>query len=816
MLFKKSSFRSLLGDVSAVLPAWLIGLLIDPLTATLSFLFFGTILIVLRRRLWADSPNRGRIACGILSIVVSSITTITLAFGMTGPLLGLIVAAGMVAAAEVLTRRRGASLLLGFPVTSVLVLVVTGALLSVLFMENMIARWPTEEFIKPLSSASDAPNWDATLKKNAVAVVRKAISRDAKDMAAVDKLNIELTTEYGGLRGLLNPGGVYVTLYEKSGFQARGHGTGGSDVLENLLRAAQSAIAKQPRKPRSNKRRPRMWNDSLIGTHIQIDVPGPARPVWTRPVFSLIGGPLRAAHQSLKKLKAPALSFNLAYEVEAGVDGLIIRKGDDGQEAVMLPGDVVTRGWATPRVRSAPRKIEGMLYRTWRNETGGELDLSANDFELLKFRTLCFGEPTDGAKIVDWYRGNVLLDKSPDRESLIQRTVLAADWLARQVQQPPTLRKNAPLFKNKTSVGRFHYEVFPPHKGRSDDYNLPRHAGSVYGLFAFHRASLDEPRFEKAGKRALNAGLYALEYVVENLGSPDPVKSPQMLCFMDKKGNASSGSTALAAMALAGLARPGQISDDGIRDRVAVLAIEKQLRGMAMCLQEMIDPDGAVFHDYREAQTHDKVLKEPLYFPGEVMLALVRVSRRLSDESYLEAARRIGDRQSRLMPWPAKLGWPYSGDHWIIQALGELGELSSERQYAELSVLMGRGYLREQYPPQGYTYPDYRGAYRRVADLPRTTRAASRGEALGGAMYAARFLGEDPTDFEEALIEGARHLMEQQFVPENSHFVPAGMDVLGAIRMGLVDNHCRIDNNQHGLVAMLHAFEANNHRMRRR
>jgi hypothetical protein len=95
-----------------------------------------------------------------------------------------------------------------------------------------------------------------------------------------------------------------------------------------------------------------------------------------------------------------------------------------------------------------------------------------------------------------------------------------------------------------------------------------------------------------------------------------------------------------------------------------------------------------------------------------------------------------------------------------------------------------------------------------VFDVPRTTRAGSRGEALGGAMRAADLAGADATPFAWALVEGARHLLEQQFVEENSFFVPRGMDVRGGIRMGLVDNHLRIDNNQHGFIALFRAIEA--------
>ena len=67
----------------------------------------------------------------------------------------------------------------------------------------------------------------------------------------------------------------------------------------------------------------------------------------------------------------------------------------------------------------------------------------------------------------------------------------------------------------------------------------------------------------------------------------------------------------------------------------------------------------------------------------------------------------------------------------------------------------------------------------------------------------------DPSEhWERSLIEGARHLMEQQYVSDNSFFLPDPGEVRGAIRMGIVDMHIRIDNNQHGVVALGAALAA--------
>jgi hypothetical protein len=59
---------------------------------------------------------------------------------------------------------------------------------------------------------------------------------------------------------------------------------------------------------------------------------------------------------------------------------------------------------------------------------------------------------------------------------------------------------------------------------------------------------------------------------------------------------------------------------------------------------------------------------------------------------------------------------------------------------------------------------------------------------------------------EEALLEGARHMAEQTWNPRNSWFLPKKEEALGALRMGIIDTHCRIDNNQHALVALDNAL----------
>lgn len=782
----------IVGDMLVALPGWVALLLIDPWTATVGYLPVTAALIFARRTLWAERLVGGRIVVLLLAPLIALFLTTAFVFKSTGPALAGLLAASIVALAEGWNRRKGRTLVRRHPLLTGATFLALSVAFSMLMFGWGVIRYPTEEFIKAISEPPAAPAWSKDAKEQAVRGVETVLERRVESRAAARELRGELAGELSAVAGARAPHGVYVTLYERSGYRSRGFARGGADALEDVLTAAVDAATKPPRRPRSMRTRPGNWYSPKTGARVQIDVVGESRHITMRPIFYLFEPRFRTVDKSLENVEPLALLLNLTYEIEAGVDGLEISRPDRSNAAVMLPDQPLTEGWFTPRVRSGPRKMRGMLKRTWLIAYEEKLDLETQELTIRKFRTTTFGRPRPGVEVVDWFRGNELLDHELTRAELIARIGETADWLSRMVKPD----------------GSFHYEAYPPYRQETTGYNLPRHAGSLYSLLATYQVSRREHQLEPAGRRALQAGLTALGYVERNLGSPEEHGEPGDMCFMDDKGQAASGSTALAAIALNEMPRPDEVAASELKDQVAKVPIDEWLHGMGTCMLKMIDEDGAVFHNFKQASTMERVEKEPLYFPGEVMLALVRSYKRLEEKRLLEGAKRIADRQMRAYYWPMLLDIPTPGDHWIIQALSELAEITGNDEYAELSVLMGRGYVREQYPPQEFTYPDYLGAYRRIADQPRTTRAASRGEALGASLKAAVRLGDDPTEFEDALILGAHHLLEQQFTERNSHFVPEGWDVQGGIRMGLVDNHLRIDNNQHALVGLFAALYA--------
>jgi hypothetical protein len=799
--------RSVAVDALAGFVGWLVLLTLDPLVAWVAGVPLAVLLVAgwrfykgrLREGLSSvplSSRSRwsGRLALLLLVPVLSLSLCASAVCASTGAMIGFAGAALTTMAAEALFRNKRRSLIGQFPLLGLLALVATAVLLSFLFIEAGFGPRPNEGFLKRISQPAKPPVWSQGAKGQAIKAIRAVLGTDsrgkAEDVVLLD-LYRELAPETKDLWTAAVPYGLYVTLYERTGARARGYSTRSVDGLEAVLHASQVALRTLARQ--GARRVP----PSRANLAVQVDLVGPTRRSTSRPLLNFLGSYVERFDERLLALNPFGKILSLACDIEPGIDGLQIRIADNPRAALMLPSDPITYGWLTPRVAGNPLAVKTLIRRTLRRDYGTTFDLGRVAFTVDKFRTTTFGALATSAAPIDWYRGNALSSGTLTRAHLVEHIVQAVDWLSRQVQ----------LTGSSNEVGRFRYESFPPYQKSTQDYSFPRHAGGTYGLFAFYRVGAREPQFSLAAQRALQAGLATLELIQRKLGTPSHA-APGATCFIEDDGTASSGASALALLALAELVPSSQVTDDALRARVAAVPLDKLIPALGACVLSMIDPDGAVFVSYDKAQKERYVEEEPLYFPGEVLFALVRGYARLGDPRFLEGAKRIADRQLRYYRWSLRLHIPRAGDHWMIQGLADLAALTRERRYAELALLLGRGYLNEQHPPNLAFYPDYIGSYYRFFDVPRTTRAASRGEALGGAVKAAAFLGQPSAELDAALIAGARHLIEQQFVAENSYFIPDDFDLQGAIRMGLVDNHCRIDNNQHGLIALLRALEA--------
>ncbi|MCP4604931.1 MAG: hypothetical protein GY847_31150 [Proteobacteria bacterium] len=760
-------------DLVVLLPGWLILFAIEPLAATFIGLPIGAISVGIRRLVWSRYQISGRCAAAVISPSLSLCIFDLLYRGVSSPMLGFIPALLVMGAIDIGFRVRASSLLKLYPMLSTVLFLGITTLFSHMFFDDNIQRSRIEDLTMAASRCPAPPAWNESARKETLDVVRAVINNRSRTEHGLVQLHAELKKTAPNLAESAAPRGIHVTFFDASGLRSQAVSYE-SDAFTALFHASVNAL-EEAASPLGDSPR------------VQIDVPGFSRTVFLRTQLHKI----LDRHRSLESSGLLGIYYPLAYEIEPGIHGLIVE--GPGFTVYMMPDEPIIKGWLTPSPRGAGAgQLRAMIRHLWLDRRGVEVDLLAPSLSFRKFRVASFSARIDRGEIVDHVRGNTLINGELTQNRLEKRIIAACKWLARQVSQ----------------TGRFHYEMMPPRRQSTNNYAMARHSASTYVLLHYYHISLTRPALASSGETALEAGINALLFIKDHLVDHDADDSIEELCFTDPKTmEANSGATALAAMAYSLVPSASSFSDPALAEEIRSLNAREQLHKINECILAMVDDEGAVFTTRKLAAESDRVVSEHRFFPGETMLSLVISHNATGDPRLLQAAKKIGDRQLSLSHWSTTLGFSQDGDHWFTQAMSELARATGEEKYAELSILYGRGFIRYQCPPTGNLFADYRGAYR-CSSYATTNRTASRGEAVGAAMRAARFLGEDTTEFEIALMEGARHLIEQQFSEDNAHFISDDWDVIGAIRMGLVDNHVRIDNNQHAIIALLNALDA--------
>jgi hypothetical protein len=247
------------------------------------------------------------------------------------------------------------------------------------------------------------------------------------------------------------------------------------------------------------------------------------------------------------------------------------------------------------------------------------------------------------------------------------------------------------------------------------------------------------------------------------------------------------GGTALAAVALA---------------RYELLTRDAQHRPVLLKLGRRIlsqvAPDGrTVDHKVSYPEGRDGGFVSD-YYPGQAILALVRIHRLDGDAAWLDgaarAARYLIERdkdvpESRL-----------EHDHWLLYALDELQSARPDPSYVEHTRRLARAItmdqIRESDPP------DWVGGYSRP---PRSTPTATRSEGLCAAYRVLARSGhpEDAAVCLEAVRLGILFQLQTQFGPESALYLPDPDRALGGFHDGLEDYEVRIDYVQHNISGLL-------------
>lgn len=369
---------------------------------------------------------------------------------------------------------------------------------------------------------------------------------------------------------------------------------------------------------------------------------------------------------------------------------------------------------------------------------------------------------SDARQIFPLYRGHRSFDpQSP--ATLLASASLAGDYLKSAVD----------------NNGKFVYAYRPKQDKISKNYNILRHAGTVYAMLELYQITGDTTLLE-AARRAIG---YLLSFVKDC-----QIADVADLACVVEKDRIKLGGNALAVIALAEYTKVTQ-------DRQYL----PTLRRLAKWIQS-VQAENGKFSVHK--QHHASGLVENFrsqYYPGEAVLALTRMYAVEDSASWLDTAEKnaqfLINHRDRGVAEQQLIH-----DHWLLYGLNELHRYRPKQLYLDHSLRVSKAIMKKQNLQPDY--PDWLGSFYRP---PRSTPTATRVEGLCAAYQLVKDFGDskDALSILEAVHRGIRFQLQTQFRPESVLYLKDPKRSLGGFHRSLTNFEIRIDYVQHNISSLL-------------
>ena len=443
-----------------------------------------------------------------------------------------------------------------------------------------------------------------------------------------------------------------------------------------------------------------------------------------------------------------------------GLEGVLVTD-NDGRTGAVLPAEIAER--ALGEEGKSPGLAHAKLAPLLASRAGvAESSLAA--MRAYRFRATAYVESSshDSARVVT--RGMVEGAPEVTPERLLAAVRHGADYLTRVLG----------------ADGRYVYLYHPVEDRDDSSYGLLRHAGSTYALFE---------AYEELGTPAyLEKAELALRYLKSRLRDDVASGGKYVLDTNDEEQQKVGG----AGLALLAFAKEATVT--GSRAEL------ETMRALARLIVKAQYEDGHFRSNADlEHETGKKLKREPVYYPGEAVLGLMRLFAIDAQPAYLDAARRGAD-------WVVRVRDAYVSedhqehDHWMCYALNELYRVTSDRAYVDFAFKIARAIEKKQQPAADAPAPDFAGTFYDGE----TTPASTRIEAYDSVIALSRFVGEKDDWLVGPAREVARSTLGQQFDPDNDYWLGNPAKAEGGVRESLFVQDVRIDYVQHATSAWLH------------
>ena len=215
------------------------------------------------------------------------------------------------------------------------------------------------------------------------------------------------------------------------------------------------------------------------------------------------------------------------------------------------------------------------------------------------------------------------------------------------------------LFDMLGDNGEFVYELSPLDDTEVDDYNIVRHAGSMWSLIE----CFDKDDVDSYNKK---------EKIIKGLKFPKKylVKKDKDTYYLSNVENDTISLGALALYVVALVSYTNKFNDNQFKSLI------KKLCNGIMSLQE---EDGSFIHVLRSRDFSVKKKYSIVYYDGESTLALLKTYGLLQDEKYLNVVKKS-------IKYFMDNDYLRYYDHWISYTMNELTNYDIEKDYLEFGL----------------------------------------------------------------------------------------------------------------------------------
>jgi len=383
-----------------------------------------------------------------------------------------------------------------------------------------------------------------------------------------------------------------------------------------------------------------------------------------------------------------------------------------------------------------------------------------------KFRTKSYFINNDG--FYKLYRGHRLFTDLTEKDLLHAITLTKDNY-----------------FKNVVNKkGKFIYSYLPHLNKREKRYNILRHAGTIYSMLETYELVPDEELLKEAKR--------AFKFLFKKI-KPLEINGKNVQVVVEKDAQKIGGN----ALAIVALAKYTQLT--GNKEHIPLM------QDLASWMKEVQGDNGEFTVHKQQYSTGDKFDFVSHYYPGEAILALVRLYQIDKNDEWLDVAEKAANFLINIRDKNATID-TIAHDHWLLYGLNELYRERQKDFYLEHSFFIAKAMMKTQISEESAKRRELIGGYvPKSGKEPKSTPVACRSEGLGAAYRLARDYGHDElaNKMSFAIQQGIKFQLQMQLRPENIMYYKNKKLCLGAIQGGLKSYSLRIDFTQHNISSFI-------------